>query len=75
MNIETDILGKYVEKMLGGYGVTSGASTPADPYADRLARERGGVSMDLLSRSGYVATATEEAPSRYGGYGGSGNDW
>lgn len=74
VNIETDILGKYVEKMLGGYGVTSGNSTPADPYADRFSRERGGVSMDLLSRSGYVATATEEAPSRYGGYG-NGNDW
>lgn len=46
VNIECDILGKYVEKMLGGYAV--GAE-----------RDRGGVSMDLLTRSGYVATDTE----------------
>jgi len=55
VNIECDILGKYVEKMLGGY--IAGA--------DRLA-ERGGVTMDLLARSGYVATATEtEESSRW----------
>lgn len=48
VNIETDILGKYVEKMLGGYGV--GSSTE---------RERGSVSMDLLTRSGYVTTDTQ----------------
>jgi riboflavin synthase len=48
VNVECDILGKYVEKMLGGY--IAGA--------DRQA-ERGGVTMDLLARSGYVATATE----------------
>jgi riboflavin synthase len=47
VNIECDILGKYVEKMLGGY--IAGA--------DRQA-ERGGVTMDLLARSGYVTTAT-----------------
>ena len=53
INIECDILGKYVEKLLGGHlaGV------------DRTGSERGeGVSMDLLARSGYVsrvATATE----------------
>ena len=69
VNIETDILGKYVEKMLGGYGGGAANTTPADPYADRYARvgaERGErVSMDLLTRSGY-ATATEPG---YGGYG------
>jgi riboflavin synthase len=55
VNIECDILGKYVEKMLGGY--IAGA--------DRVA-ERGGVTMDLLARSGYVATATEtEESSRW----------
>lgn len=72
VNIETDILGKYVEKMLGGYGVTGGSPTPADPYADRYGRDRNGdtgrVSMDLLTRSGYVSTATAEE-TRYGGYG------
>lgn len=48
VNIECDILGKYVEKLLGGHlaGV------------DRYAADRGSVSMDLLTRSGYVATAT-----------------
>jgi riboflavin synthase len=55
VNVECDILGKYVEKLLGGY--IAGA--------DRLA-ERGGVTMDLLARSGYVATATEtEESSRW----------
>jgi riboflavin synthase len=52
VNIECDILGKYVEKMLGGY--IAGA--------DRTA-ERGGVTMDLLARSGYVSTATETEES------------
>jgi riboflavin synthase len=52
VNIECDILGKYVEKMLGGY--IAGA--------DRAA-ERGGVTMDLLARSGYVSTATETEES------------
>ena len=71
VNIETDILGKYVEKMLGGYG--GGAThSPAEPYTDRYERQRAGggnVSMDLLTRSGYVATATETGESHYGGYG------
>lgn len=58
INIECDILGKYVEKLLGGHlaGV------------DRVGSERGGgVSMDLLARSGYVTTATEtdEAVGRW----------
>jgi riboflavin synthase len=54
VNIECDILGKYVEKMLGGY-ISSGNSVHG--YEDR----GGGVTMDLLSRSGYigVTTATE----------------
>jgi riboflavin synthase len=55
VNIECDILGKYVEKLLGGH--LAGA--------DRQA-ERGGVTMELLKRSGYVATATEtEEASRW----------
>lgn len=51
VNIECDILGKYVEKLIGGYA--AGVET---------ARDRGGVSMDLLARSGYVATETETQP-------------
>ena len=57
VNIECDILGKYVEKMLGGYGV--------GVEGDRQRAQRdsyGGVSMDLLSRSGYVSTETETQP-------------
>ena len=53
VNIETDILGKYVEKMLGGHiaGVDRERTGP-------------GVSMDLLTRSGYlVATESAEAES------------
>lgn len=61
VNIETDILGKYVEKMLGGY--VAGA--------DRAA-ERGGVTMDLLTRSGYVATATATEVEESGGGSGGG---
>jgi riboflavin synthase len=56
INIETDILGKYVEKMLGGY-VSGGADQSPS---------RGGVSMDLLSRSGYL-TATDTAEAESGG--------
>lgn len=64
VNVECDILGKYVEKMLGGY--LAGADRAAD---------RGGVTMDLLARSGYVtgvatATATETEDAPYGGAGG-----
>ncbi len=60
VNIETDILGKYVEKMLGGYGAhQASSSTTSNPY-DGRDRDQGGVSMDLLTRSGYaVATETE----------------
>jgi riboflavin synthase len=48
VNIETDILGKYVEKLLGGHiaGIDRAPAT--------------GVSMDLLNRSGYLV-ATETA--------------
>jgi riboflavin synthase len=51
INIECDIIGKYVEKLLGGY-IAGGKSdlTPAQ-----------GVTMDLLARSGYVMTATRGA--------------
>jgi riboflavin synthase len=52
VNIECDILGKYVEKLIGGY--LAGA--------DRMA-ERSGVTMELLARSGYIATATETEES------------
>ncbi len=51
VNIETDIIGKYVEKMLGGY-ISQGGDIPG------YARRPEGVTMDLLARSGYVATAT-----------------
>lgn len=47
VNLETDILGKYVERLLGGH------IAGVEP-----ARVGGGVSMDLLSRSGYL-TATD----------------
>jgi riboflavin synthase len=51
VNIETDIIGKYVEKMLGGH--IAGVDRERTPA---------GVSMDLLTRSGYlVATETAEA--------------
>ncbi|GAB4458104.1 MAG: riboflavin synthase [Armatimonadaceae bacterium] len=52
INIECDILGKYVEKLIGGY--LAGADQQA---------ERSGVTMELLARSGYVATATETSDS------------
>lgn len=58
VNIETDIVGKYIEKMLGA-GQQGGGDYPSRE------RDRGGVSMDLLTRSGYVAT--DVAESRSGG--------
>jgi riboflavin synthase len=48
VNIECDILGKYVEKLVGGY------LAGADQYA-----ERSGVTQELLARAGYIATATD----------------
>ena len=54
VNIETDIIGKYVEKLLGGHiaGI------------DREQPTKSGVSMDLLARSGYiVGTQTAESES------------
>lgn len=58
VNIECDILGKYVEKMLGGY-IAGGGSV-----AGYNERSGSGVTMDLLARSGYIgvttATETEE---------------
>jgi riboflavin synthase len=51
VNIECDIIGKYVEKMLGGY-IAGGGEPLHRGSSDR------GVSRDLLARSGYVATAT-----------------
>jgi len=52
INIECDIIGKYVEKMLGGYIAGGGEPAGRGGSSDR------GVTMDLLARSGYVATAT-----------------
>jgi riboflavin synthase len=52
INIECDIIGKYVEKMLGGYIAGGGEPVNRGGSPDR------GVTMDLLTRSGYVATAT-----------------
>ncbi len=49
VNIECDILGKYVEKLLGGYIAGGGG------VVDRSS----GVTMDLLERSGY-AVAEED---------------
>lgn len=53
VNVETDIIGKYVEKMLGGY-LAGGNEVPG---YERVPK---GVTMDLLARAGYVATATAE---------------
>jgi riboflavin synthase len=54
VNIECDIIGKYVERMLGGYGVEAKSESR---------RSGGDLSMDLLARSGYVAaTETETRP-------------
>jgi riboflavin synthase len=61
VNVECDILGKYVEKMLGGYIAGGGGPTPAG----RAQTDRG-VTMDLLTRSGYV-TATDTADPDTGG--------
>lgn len=63
VNIECDILGKYVEKMLGGYIAGGGEPLPAGNRA--YDRDRG-VTMDLLTRSGYV-TATDVADPDTGG--------
>lgn len=52
VNLECDILGKYVEKLLGGY-IATGGDVPGFEARPR------GVTMDLLVRSGY-ATATED---------------
>lgn len=46
VNVECDIVGKYIEKLLGGY-IAGVEKAPR------------GVTMDLLARSGYVATAEE----------------
>jgi riboflavin synthase len=51
VNVETDIIGKYVEKMLGGY-ISQGGE---------LSVRHEGVTMDLLARAGYVATTTAES--------------
>ena len=48
VNIETDIVGKYVEKLMGGWAPGSGR----------------GVTLDLLSRSGYIEPQPEPEASR-----------
>jgi riboflavin synthase len=45
LNIETDIVGKYVEKLIGGWAPGGGRSV--------------GVTMDLLARSGYTEPEPE----------------
>jgi len=52
VNVECDILGKYVEKLLGGWASGGGS------LADALGRGRG-LSMDMLERSGFVAAEEE----------------
>lgn len=52
VNVECDILGKYVEKLLGGY-IAGGGDVPG------FERRPRGVTMDLLERSGYVAAEEE----------------
>jgi riboflavin synthase len=47
VNVECDILGKYVEKLLGGW--IAGGGSMSD-----LAGRGHGVTMELLERSGYV---------------------
>lgn len=47
VNVECDILGKYVEKLLGGW--IAGGGSAAD-----LPGRNHGVTMELLERSGYV---------------------
>lgn len=48
VNIETDIVGKYVEKLMGGWAPGGGR----------------GVTMDLLARSGYIEPQPEPEASR-----------
>lgn len=57
VNVECDILGKYVEKLLDGY---VGSRTEAERGGDAARRDyAGNVGADLLARSGYVATETD----------------
>ncbi len=48
VNIETDIVGKYIEKLMGGWAPGGGR----------------GVTMDLLARSGYMEPQPEPEASR-----------
>jgi riboflavin synthase len=48
VNLETDIVGKYVEKLMGGWAPGGGR----------------GVTMDLLARSGYIEPQPEPEASR-----------
>jgi riboflavin synthase len=44
VNIETDMIGKYVEKFLSG----------RQPHTSGKGRAGGGVDMDLLAKSGFL---------------------
>jgi len=60
VNIECDILGKYVEKLLDGYTIGAGRNTLSrDERMDDRRGYGGDIGADLLTRSGYVATETE----------------
>ena len=58
VNVECDILGKYVEKLLDGY---TGSRTESERgNAETVHRDfAGNMGADLLARSGYVATETD----------------
>jgi riboflavin synthase len=61
VNIECDILGKYVEKLLDGYGggnpLRRGGGD--EEQGRRYNDEQADMGRDLLARSGYVATETD----------------
>jgi riboflavin synthase len=60
VNIECDILGKYVEKLLDGYGGGNPLRRGGDEEQGRRYNdEQADMGRDLLARSGYVATETD----------------
>lgn len=66
VNIECDILGKYVEKLLDGYsGAASGRDTggslaPREERAEPQRAYSGDVAVDLLTRSGYTSPEEDD---------------
>jgi riboflavin synthase len=66
VNIECDILGKYVERLLDGYVGGGAGRTPNaalgranEEQTRRYNDEQADLGRDLLARSGYVAAETE----------------